>query len=465
MEFEFTRKNFKQFDKKPGIYLIRIAHHIYIGSAKNLRNRLNQHCWSLKTGKHHNRTLQNCYNKYTVSQVTFEILEECAVEDLLIREAFYITEKNADMNHIKDPTNVSMDDISRMRLKSSLKDHYKTHESLSNKKVYQYSLQGEYLGEFKSVAEASRRLNICNSGICNVCRDLKGTAGKYQWRYEKYEQIDPYKSKNGIKPIHQIDVETGETIKIWKTQSEIQKELGFDRKLIGAACESGEPFKGFLWKKGESKKDLKKKQPKFIPGVPVYQYDLKGNYIQRFNSAQEAERMIGVNGTTICRSMIPNTPNRSAGGFLWSTEKVDKMPEYQNFSDKSKIKSIWLFDVLTGQEFEYESIAEAIRELDPNTTNFDSSCAALSSSAINGGFFKHYLAKNEDTEYKLTVRNTKIYNSQTGEIYNNAKDASTKTGYTTWMLKKWASDDDNEEWYYLNDCARVKLRESGKTFS
>lgn len=44
MEFEFTRKNFKQFDKKPGIYLIRIAHHIYIGSAKNLRNRLNQHC-------------------------------------------------------------------------------------------------------------------------------------------------------------------------------------------------------------------------------------------------------------------------------------------------------------------------------------------------------------------------------------------------------------------------------------
>lgn len=464
MTFEFNRKNFKQFDKKTGIYLIHIAHHVYVGSAKNLRNRLNQHYWSLKVGRHHNRTLQNCYNKYTADQVTFEILEECATEDLLIREAFYIVEKKADINHIKDPTNVSMDDISRMRLKHSLKEHYKTHNSVSNKKVYQYSLQGVYLGEFKSAAEASRQTKAHNTVICNVCRDLKGSAGGFQWRYEKYDKIDPYKSNVGIKPIHQIDIKTGETIKIWKTQSEIQKELGFERKFIGVACESGEPFKGFLWKKGESKKDLKKKQPKFIPGVPVYQYDLKGNYIQQFNSAQEAERMIGVNGTTICRSMIPNTPNRSAGGFLWSVEKVDKMPEYQNFSNKAKIKSVWLFDIFTGQEFEYESIADAIRELDSDTTNFDSSCAALSSCATKGGIFKHYLAKNENTEYKLTVRNTKLYNSQTGEIYNNAKEASVKTGYTTWMLKKWASDEDNNEWYYLNNCARVKLRESGKTF-
>lgn len=40
---EFLRKNFKSFDKKSGIYLIKIKDHKYVGSAKNLRNRLNQH--------------------------------------------------------------------------------------------------------------------------------------------------------------------------------------------------------------------------------------------------------------------------------------------------------------------------------------------------------------------------------------------------------------------------------------
>lgn len=84
------------------------------------------------------------------------------------------------MNHIKDPTNVTMDEISRHRLKSSLRKHYAAHESTSNKKVYQYSIEGIYIGEFKSVAEASRQTGIHNSSICNVCRDLKGTAGNYQ---------------------------------------------------------------------------------------------------------------------------------------------------------------------------------------------------------------------------------------------------------------------------------------------
>lgn len=111
------------------------------------------------------------------------------------------------------------------------------------------------------------------------------------------------------------------------------------------------------------------------------------------------------------------------------------MPEYQNLSDKSRIKSIWLFDIFTGEEFEFESIASAIKNLNIDE-NFVSACSSLSYCANRGGIFKHYLVKSESTNYRLPAKQLKIYNSLTNTIYKNLKDASNKTGNSTDILKQ-----------------------------
>lgn len=76
-----------------GIYYIRskINNTMYIGSAQNLSTRKKQHFTSLKRGTHHNKHLQNHYNKYGEFDLHFQILEFIPDKTKLIeQEQFYI---------------------------------------------------------------------------------------------------------------------------------------------------------------------------------------------------------------------------------------------------------------------------------------------------------------------------------------------------------------------------------------
>ena len=103
--------------------------------------------------------------------------------------------------------------------------------------------------------------------------------------------------------------------------------------------------------------------------------------------------------------------------------------------------------------------------LEPNTKNFDSSCAILSNVANKHGYYLgHYLAKNTyDDLYIIPERNTVIYNRKTDKIYKNLKEASRDTKISIRYFKK-ACTTEHAEWLYMNQCARVKLSESGKLF-
>jgi group I intron endonuclease len=63
---------------------------IYIGSAKNFNSRKNKHLFQLKNNEHGNIKLQRFVNKYGIDKLIFDIVEKCTVDNLLIREQFYI---------------------------------------------------------------------------------------------------------------------------------------------------------------------------------------------------------------------------------------------------------------------------------------------------------------------------------------------------------------------------------------
>lgn len=90
--FNNTELLLSDLKNKSGIYRIisQCNTKFYIGSAKDLYKRYRRHCVELKANRHGNSRLQNYANKYTLSSLKFEVLEFCAVPQLLTREQFYI---------------------------------------------------------------------------------------------------------------------------------------------------------------------------------------------------------------------------------------------------------------------------------------------------------------------------------------------------------------------------------------
>jgi group I intron endonuclease len=77
---------------KSGIYKIvsKINNKFYIGSAKDINKRWKRHIRDLKNKRHINQHLQRCYDKYGEDNFSFEIVEICNKEELLIKEQYYL---------------------------------------------------------------------------------------------------------------------------------------------------------------------------------------------------------------------------------------------------------------------------------------------------------------------------------------------------------------------------------------
>lgn len=302
--------------KVSGVYCISLGEHFYIGSSKNIQQRISQHRKKLRANKHQSK-FQMYYNTLGESKMYINILEICKEQDIRKREKYWIEALNPDINYEKIYNTTPQIVI---------------FNGTGSKKVYQYTMNGDFIKEFPSVKEAARVLNVDNRGIGLCAAD----------KYSHY---------------------------------------------------------------------------------------------------------------------------KSAYGYRWSYVKLPKLSVYINNSSKAVNRKVIIFDILTGEETSFESIAEAVRILEPNAKNFDSSCATLSSVANKYGYYLgHYLAKNTyDDLYIISKRNTVIYNRKTNKIYKNILKASEDTKISVRYLKK-ACITEHTEWFYMNQCARVKLSESGKLF-
>lgn len=74
-----------------GIYLIidNLGDRIYVGQAKRINERFNTHLCELRANKHGNDYLQNIFNKYEESNLSFLPIENCSLELLNEREGFW----------------------------------------------------------------------------------------------------------------------------------------------------------------------------------------------------------------------------------------------------------------------------------------------------------------------------------------------------------------------------------------
>lgn len=73
---------------RPGVYRLwnTVAMQSYIGASRNMLSRAKQHSSRLRDGSHPNRKIQRSYEIHGSSAFRFEVMEECDLCGLLLRE-------------------------------------------------------------------------------------------------------------------------------------------------------------------------------------------------------------------------------------------------------------------------------------------------------------------------------------------------------------------------------------------
>jgi group I intron endonuclease len=235
--------------KSIGIYKIKINDKEYIGSSCNIGNRLKHHLWSLKNLKHHNRTMQNLYNKYGKEKIYFTIVEECSDDILIEREAYYISTLKPYINHILNPQTLVRDDVYKQRISEARKKAYANGLKPHNlKAVYKYSLdKGEYLESFESFTAAAKSINAKSiNSIKAVCSLKQTSAGGFVWSFYKATYVLLKTKQYKLKPVLQYTIDYL-FIKKWESIKQASMELGISN--INRAISKGLTAGGYRWKK------------------------------------------------------------------------------------------------------------------------------------------------------------------------------------------------------------------------
>ena len=235
--------------KCKGVYKIKINDKEYIGSSCNIGQRLKHHLWSLENLKHHNRTMQNLYNKYGSDNIYFKIVEECSDDSLIEREAHYINTLNPYINHILDPQKIIRDQVYKNRISSGLKNVYANGLKPHNlKTVHKYSLKtGEYLESFESFTAAANSINAKSvNSIKAVCKLQQTSAGGFVWSFYKAPYVLLKTKQYKLKPVLQYTTDDI-LIRKWESIKQASKELGISN--INRAISKDLTAGSYRWKK------------------------------------------------------------------------------------------------------------------------------------------------------------------------------------------------------------------------
>jgi group I intron endonuclease len=236
-----NKDTLKLASKNIGIYKITINDKEYIGSSCNIGSRLKHHLWSLENNIHHNRTMQNAWNKYGENNIFYEVVEICSEDDLIIREKYYIDTLNPYMNHILNPVNIVRDETYKQRLSEAAKRSYQEGREVVNKKtVYKYSLEGDYIESFTSLTDAGNP-----TAICACCNNRAYTAEGYRWSYERVDKLPTRKKKYLEKSVVQLCTDGIKELKVWDSKTIAERELGVTN--IARAIKKGICAGGYKW--------------------------------------------------------------------------------------------------------------------------------------------------------------------------------------------------------------------------
>ena len=189
---------------------------IYIGQTIDFERRVYQYS---KLNCNEQPKLYNSLKKYGFDNHTFELIHECQISNLTILERYYQelykTIENDNLNCFLVTTNDKTGkhtEETKKKISIALKGKKKSKEHIlnlpqnqkgykakkrsietklkqsinngKNKKVYQYTTDGQFIKEWRNVSEAEREYSINN--ISSAALGKLKTCGGFKWSYTKF---------------------------------------------------------------------------------------------------------------------------------------------------------------------------------------------------------------------------------------------------------------------------------------
>lgn len=195
------------------------------------------------------------------------------------------------------------------------------------REVCQFSLSGELLNIFPSVADASEATKIAYKSIQSTAAGVCLTGNGYIWRYldEFDDNIAPLNINDLRRPraVSQYS-KSGEFIATFPDAMSASQKLSINSSAIAACCRKKRNYVGgFCWSYADEEFSLP--QPK--NHRQLYQIDINGDVIKLWDSAAEANRHFNVQSIGNAARGI----SQSSAGYIWCFRD-----EWDSFSEKEK---------------------------------------------------------------------------------------------------------------------------------
>jgi group I intron endonuclease len=237
-----------------GVYIIKnkINKKYYIGSSVSIHKRWKKHI----LGKG-NKYLFNSIQKYGINNFEFSILEMVNIESdrniLYLKEQYWMDLLNVNDKNCYNINKIAKQNFTEKRDFDFRKkmSQIRLELSIGSKKINQYSLNGDFIKEWKSSSEAGRVLNLESRNISGACSGDQLTAFGFIWRFydEPLDEIGLNRIKNKrpkSKKVIQKDLK-GNIVSIYESMLECSNITGYNYTRLGLSCNNGNKYKNFLW--------------------------------------------------------------------------------------------------------------------------------------------------------------------------------------------------------------------------
>lgn len=147
-----------------------------------------------------------------------------------------------DINHIDgNKLNNQLNNLEYCTSKENIQHSFKTglHKKFTNKHIYQFTLNGEFLNEYKSLREAAKAVNCDPANICVCLKNKTKHAMGYLWSYENKITLPDVPIK--VLSCYRV-IENNKEDKIFTNEKDILEYLKISRTCLYDHCRTGKPL-------------------------------------------------------------------------------------------------------------------------------------------------------------------------------------------------------------------------------
>lgn len=271
----------------------------------------------------------------------------------------------------------------------------KLSESNAPRSIIQYTLAGEKLNEYESLAQAAIANMVARTSIRDVAQHKLIQLHGLVYRFKSDEYYGEHAGFSYEKKITQYTAD-GKKIREFPSVKEAAMAVGADaNSLSKCALHKSKTCCGFVWRydgdtyDGEYKDQIKNKP------LAIVQYHLDGNTAAHHTTVNEAARVTGYNAS--CLLDCAHKRTKVAYGFVWRLEGDPYAGEYKKYR---KGKPVTQYSREGERIASYPTIEAAAQATRLTPDNIQKNVNGHNKTA--GGFVWKYATASEMEEIPLT---------------------------------------------------------------